>query len=78
MKTNHVKMRTLPILDEILIIYITNCTFKKNHPQKSSIVQQLMAKELQNLKIFIEITAYLQKQCQKIHLKKKKLLLNSF
>ena len=61
MKTNHVKMRILPILDEA-IAYL----HKKNHAskkKKKSTAKKFrfstVVKKVQNLKIFSKLIAYL-------------------
>ena len=60
MKANHVKMKILPILNEVDCIFTQQIRqFQKYQPRKNSIFQQPVAKKMQNLKIFGEVIVYL-------------------
>ena len=64
------KTRILPILDEIIAYFHNKSHISKNHPQKNSIFQQPVAKNMRSLKIFDEIIVHLRNHLQCAHFKK--------
>ena len=66
MKTNHGKMRILPILDEIIAYFHNKSRISKNQQQNKLHFSTTVAKKAQNLKILVEVIAYLRNQLQKI------------
>ena len=73
MKSNRVKTRILPILDEI-IAYLQNKSFilNKVSREKFPLFNNQWQKKMRNLKIFGEIIPYSRKQLQKISQGKKR------